>query len=167
MIIITITMEYEHVLVMASYFDEHDCEPLANGQSPDHLLHLARMLQDGGYAEEFEELFGQIKSSPPASKEVVENLPCVQVNEEDVDDDYMCAICRVNYNTKDSPRLLPCSHKFHDGCVKPWLMKTNTCPECRSELPTDDEAYEAFKKYKSRETQRKYELETLHNSMFG
>jgi len=64
---------------MASYFDEHDCEPLADGQSPDHLLHLARMLQDGGYAEEFEELFGQIKSSPPASKEVVENLPCVQV----------------------------------------------------------------------------------------
>ena len=27
---------------MASYFDEHDCEPLANGEAPNHLLHLAR-----------------------------------------------------------------------------------------------------------------------------
>lgn len=64
---------------MASYFDEHDCEPLAEGQTPNHFLHLARMLQEGGYMEEFEELFGQIQSSPPASKECVANLPDVKV----------------------------------------------------------------------------------------
>ena len=29
---------------MASYFDEHDCRPLANGEAPDHLLHLARLI---------------------------------------------------------------------------------------------------------------------------
>jgi len=62
---------------MASYFDEHNCEPLREGQTPDHLLHLARMLQDGGFVEEFEELFGQIDSSPPASKDVIANLPDV------------------------------------------------------------------------------------------
>ena len=27
---------------MASYFDEHDCEPLEDGQQPNHLLHMAR-----------------------------------------------------------------------------------------------------------------------------
>lgn len=37
----------------------------------------------------------------------------------------------------------------------------------RFELPTDDEAYEALRKFKSREKQREYELESLHNSMFG
>lgn len=60
---------------MASYFDEHDCTPLNNGEAPDHLLHLARLLQDGGFLDEFQELFGQVNASPPASKEVIENLP--------------------------------------------------------------------------------------------
>ena len=68
---------------MASYFDEHNCEPLAEGQTPDHLLHLARMLQEGGYMEEFEELFGQVNSSPPASKECIANLPDVKVSNHD------------------------------------------------------------------------------------
>lgn len=27
---------------MASYFDEHDCEPLGEGEQPNHLLHMAR-----------------------------------------------------------------------------------------------------------------------------
>lgn len=27
---------------MASYFDEHDCEPLADGEQPNHMLHMAR-----------------------------------------------------------------------------------------------------------------------------
>ena len=27
---------------MASYFDEHNCEPLRDSEQPDHLLQLAR-----------------------------------------------------------------------------------------------------------------------------
>ena len=27
---------------MSSYFDEHGCEPLADGETPNHALHLAR-----------------------------------------------------------------------------------------------------------------------------
>ena len=33
---------------MASYFDEHNCEELANGQTPNHVLHFARLLIDSG-----------------------------------------------------------------------------------------------------------------------
>jgi hypothetical protein len=33
---------------MATYFDEHNCAPLANGQTPDHMVHLARLLIDTG-----------------------------------------------------------------------------------------------------------------------
>ena len=29
---------------MSSYFDEHDCDPLVNGEAPNHLLYLARFL---------------------------------------------------------------------------------------------------------------------------
>jgi len=34
-------------------------------------------------------------------------------------------------------------------------------------LPTDDEAYEAMRRHKDREQQRKYELDSLHDSMYG
>ena len=34
---------------MASYFDEHNCEALAAGQTPDHMMHIARLLVDTGH----------------------------------------------------------------------------------------------------------------------
>jgi hypothetical protein len=59
----------------------------------------------------------------------------------------ICSICR-----NDSPldRELPCGHKFHNhGCLKPWLKRSGTCPNCRKiveledlepdEIPIDDE----------------------------
>ena len=46
-------------------------------------------------------------------------------------------------------------------------LQTNSCPFCRHELPTDDEAYEAFKKDKKRKEGRKEDIEALHNSMFS
>lgn len=36
---------------MSSYFSEHDCEPLANGEQPNHYLHFARLIATGGYWE--------------------------------------------------------------------------------------------------------------------
>ena len=33
---------------MTSYFDEHNCEELGPGQTPDHLMHFARLLIDTG-----------------------------------------------------------------------------------------------------------------------
>ena len=33
---------------MASYFDEHNCQELADGKAPDHLMHFARLLIDTG-----------------------------------------------------------------------------------------------------------------------
>ena len=36
---------------MSSYFSEHDCEPLASGEQPNHFLHFARLIATGGYWE--------------------------------------------------------------------------------------------------------------------
>lgn len=47
-----------------------------------------------------------------------------------------------------------------------WLQ-TNSCPLCRFELPTDDEAYEEERKEKKRAREREADIDNLHNSMFS
>ena len=60
---------------MASYFDEHDCEPLREGQGPDHFLHFARLLIDSGNWNqgEFAAIF-QDRTPPPTSKKFLDDL---------------------------------------------------------------------------------------------
>ena len=51
-----LTSEYRLVIsqkflistLMATYFDEHNCQELGDGQGPDHLMHYARLLIDTG-----------------------------------------------------------------------------------------------------------------------
>ncbi|XP_052263396.1 E3 ubiquitin-protein ligase RNF181-like isoform X2 [Dreissena polymorpha] len=152
---------------MASYFDEHDCEPLNDGEQPNHLLHMARLLLDSGLAAEWDiEVFGR-DNVPPASKKVVENLPTSVISNSEAALERKCPVCIANFDLDEEVKQLPCQHKFHTDCILPWLAKVNSCPLCRYELPTDDEDYENFKKHKARAKQREYELENLHNSMFG
>lgn len=45
-------------------------------------------------------------------------------------EDIECCICLDNIKKKDSIRILPCLHKYHDLCILPWLLKTYKCPIC-------------------------------------
>jgi hypothetical protein len=57
---------------------------------------------------------------------------------------------------------LPCGHIYHKTCLIEWLKKHATCPVCRFELETNDEAYEKQRKehMKKRKLRfRKNELE--------
>ncbi|KAG5244024.1 hypothetical protein OIU76_009108 [Salix suchowensis] len=49
-----------------------------------------------------------------------------------------CAICREKMSEGRDVCELPCEHLFHWMCILPWLKKTNTCPCCRFQLPTED-----------------------------
>ncbi|WRX17247.1 zinc finger protein [Theobroma cacao] len=102
------------------------------------------------YTAEYEMLFGQFTENdnayigrPPASKYVVENLPSVVVTQEDVvNGNALCAVCKDEVNLGEKMKQLPCAHRYHGDCIIPWLGIRNTCPVCRHELPTDDADYE-------------------------
>lgn len=68
---------------MASYFEEMGWQPLGDGETPNHLLHLARLLRDYNM---FEELGVEHKLAPPASKKIVEELPEETIDDEGIND---------------------------------------------------------------------------------
>lgn len=47
-----------------------------------------------------------------------------------------CSICFESYNKGQIIRNLPCGHKFHYKCMKPWLKTSSLCPLCRFDLKT-------------------------------
>ena len=157
------------IATMASYFDEHDCEPLRDGQGPDHFLHFARLLVDSGAwnQSEFAGMFSD-RTPPPTSKKFINDLKEHLVREETEGD--CCPICLKAFEQDDIVIKLPCnckSNKFHKECILPWLNKTCSCPCCRFELPTDDRNFEEMRKQKKRQKQREEDIDNLHNSMFG
>ncbi|KAI9118446.1 hypothetical protein K1719_010778 [Acacia pycnantha] len=104
---------------------------------------------------------------PPASKEVVAKLPVITLTEEilaKLGKDAECAICKENLAPNDKMQELPCKHKFHPACLKPWLDEHNSCPICRYELQTDDHAYE---NWKEREKEAEEERKGAENAIRG
>ncbi|CAK1544022.1 unnamed protein product [Leptosia nina] len=147
---------------MTDYFQEMGWRELQDGEQPDHFLHLARLLMDYNiYDDNFTGEWPRLP--PPASKEIVNKLPDISIDTTDKN----CPICLKTFEIGEKAKKMPCEHIFHPVCILTWLEKTNSCPFCRHELPTDDETYEAFKKEKKRAVQRKEDLEVLHNSMFS
>ncbi|XP_018009129.1 E3 ubiquitin-protein ligase RNF181 [Hyalella azteca] len=150
---------------MSSYFSEHDC---SGGEVPNHFLDFARLIATGGYWEQvglqYNDLFGH-KPPPPTSRAVIADLETITIDEAGTSQ--QCPVCLKQYELSEKCHQLPCKHLFHITCVLPWLNKTNSCPMCRHELKTDDEAYEEYKLRKKNEAERKAQLETLHDSMFS
>ncbi|KAI8541791.1 hypothetical protein RHMOL_Rhmol08G0089300 [Rhododendron molle] len=115
----------------------------------DGVSYLA--VRDGyAFEAEYEMVFGQnesaVKGSPPASKAVLDNLPCLVLREEDLQENCaVCAVCKDEALVGEKMTRLPCCHLYHWDCIVPWLHIRNTCPVCRYELPTDDLDYEQRK----------------------
>ncbi|KAI3833538.1 hypothetical protein MKW98_024537 [Papaver atlanticum] len=107
---------------------------------------------------------------PPASKEVVKKLPLITVTEEilaKLESNTKCSVCQEELVFDDKVQELPCKHFYHPPCLKPWLDKHNSCPECRYELPTDDQNYESRKeREKEDEEERKGAANALRGGEF-
>ncbi|MBA0618702.1 hypothetical protein Godav_028006, partial [Gossypium davidsonii] len=76
--------------------------------------------------------------TPPAVKEAIEAMPNVTM-----DDNLQCSICLEDIKIGCEAKEMPCKHKFHNGCITPWLEHHNSCPVCRFQLPWDDSRLEA------------------------
>lgn len=44
-----------------------------------------------------------------------------------------CVICMCEFETRQTLRVLPCSHEYHAKCIDKWLKSNRTCPICRGD----------------------------------
>ncbi|CAH8349045.1 unnamed protein product [Eruca vesicaria subsp. sativa] len=73
--------------------------------------------------------------TPPATKEAVESLETVRVEESLV----QCSVCLDDFEVGVEAKEMPCKHMFHGECLLPWLELHSSCPVCRYLLPTGDD----------------------------
>ncbi|KAJ2853421.1 hypothetical protein J3B02_003149, partial [Coemansia erecta] len=132
--------------------------PVGAQASPESYLSVARLFgefmdNDGSESEHqrfletlimqlHEEANSSVTGPPPASKEFIQALPKLGIDESKVE----------GLSDGDSVTRLPCKHYFHHGCIKPWLELHNTCPMCRFEVPSDDPRWLEKKREETRET---------------
>jgi hypothetical protein len=48
--------------------------------------------------------------------------------------DIKCTVCYCDFEESDQLKMLPCFHKFHVGCIDPWLKQHTVCPICKDDL---------------------------------
>ncbi|GAA0148058.1 ubiquitin-protein ligase [Lithospermum erythrorhizon] len=71
--------------------------------------------------------------TPPALKDAVEALPDVTI-----EGTFQCSVCLDEFENGSHAKEMPCKHKFHSGCILPWLELHSSCPVCRYQLPSDE-----------------------------
>lgn len=71
------------------------------------------------------------------SKEVIDALPIVAVTEDQVAIKLQCSVCWEDFQLRENVRQLPCTHIYHEPCIRPWLELHGTCPICRQNLVND------------------------------
>ncbi|KAE8730810.1 RING/U-box superfamily protein [Hibiscus syriacus] len=51
-----------------------------------------------------------------------------------------CAVfmCLDDFEVGSEAKEMPCKHKFHSGCILPWLELHSSCPVCRYQIPSDE-----------------------------
>lgn len=76
--------------------------------------------------------------TPPAQKDAIESLPTVKVSE-----NLQCSVCLDDFEVGSEAKEMPCKHRFHSGCILPWLELHSSCPVCRFQLPVDESKHDS------------------------
>ncbi|KAJ8477469.1 hypothetical protein OPV22_021196 [Ensete ventricosum] len=85
---------------------------------------------------------------PPASKESIEAMRTVSVEEGEGMRQEECPVCldELVEGGKEASaaaavvvvREMPCGHRFHEGCIVKWLGMNGSCPVCRFRMPPEE-----------------------------
>ncbi|XP_065169320.1 E3 ubiquitin-protein ligase Iruka isoform X1 [Atheta coriaria] len=88
------------------------------------------------------QLLNQIDTTgpPPLAKDVIDAIPVVEVNQEQVDTKLKCSVCWEEFQLAEKVRQLACQHVYHEPCIRPWLELHSTCPICRQDLGSEDQS---------------------------
>lgn len=80
----------------------------------------------------------------PASEAAIRSLPTRPITEADGSDAGLadCSICMETAPLGQIVTALPCSHWFHEECIRLWLGAHDTCPVCRKGIMPQDSAAE-------------------------
>ncbi|KFZ17616.1 hypothetical protein V502_04522 [Pseudogymnoascus sp. VKM F-4520 (FW-2644)] len=81
----------------------------------------------------------------PAPAEAIASLPKKKIDKEMLGPEGKaeCSVCMDDVVLDEEVVALPCSHWFHEACVKAWLSEHNTCPICRTGVARDGTAVPA------------------------
>ena len=81
----------------------------------------------------------------PAPAEAIAALPKKKIDKEMLGPEGKaeCSVCMDDVVLDEEVVALPCSHWFHEACVKAWLSEHNTCPICRTGVARDGTAVPA------------------------
>ncbi|KAK1316542.1 E3 ubiquitin-protein ligase RING1-like [Acorus calamus] len=111
-----------------SSFDQSSSRNTPSGSFGDYFLgsSLDQLLQH--LAENDPNRYG----TPPAQKQAVEALPTVKIA-----GNLSCSVCLDDFEVGAEAKEMPCNHKFHSGCILPWLELHSSCPVCRFQLPSE------------------------------
>ena len=86
----------------------------------------------------FFEVINELQHTVPASQRAIENLPTHVISVDQVTiGNVVCIICTNIMPVGEAVKQLPCTHLCHSHCIIEWFNFRNTCPLCRSVLPTD------------------------------
>ncbi|KAL7114664.1 hypothetical protein ACP275_04G135800 [Erythranthe tilingii] len=122
--------------VLATTLANVDIDILAEGRVLDIYLDV---LVDNQYIV-FDEVYDEEYNClvPAEDSSIMSSLKRVAV---DSDQNISCSICLEDLssagdNDFEEALSMPCSHVYHDYCIKKWLSISHYCPLCRFEMPT-------------------------------
>lgn len=67
---------------------------------------------------------------PPSESAVNKSLKSMVMMEE-----MNCTVCLEEMKVGSEEKAMPCSHVFHEDCIRQWLRRSHYCPICRFEVP--------------------------------
>jgi len=70
----------------------------------------------------------------PTPQHVLDSLPRIQIDKQQVECNLSCCICFVEYLLDEEILKLPCTHIYHKECILNWLKIRSTCPTCRYDI---------------------------------